>query len=263
MQSLTVGDGTLSTSTTPPITVNPSRLASFLVSYGTIIAAPGSPVLANSFFSLMATASDTAGTSPSAPSTAVVAGSPFSLTVSAQDSFGNIISGYTGTIHFTSSDKQVAVGTGLPSDYHFTSGDNGVYTFVNTVVLKTAGNQTVTVNDTGTASIKGNITVAVTPAPAARFQLKTPGSVGHGKDFNYNVTAQDPYGNTATGYQGTVSFSSTAGANAVLPGNYTFTTADKGLHAFSATFTVIGSFTITATDTITSSTGTSSTIKVT
>ena len=44
------------------------------------------------------------------------------------------------------------------------------------------------------------------------------------------VTANDPYGNVATGYTGTVQFTSSDAA-ASLPANYTFTTADHGVHS--------------------------------
>jgi hypothetical protein len=118
------------------------------------------------------------------------------------------------------------------------------------------------VADTATKSLKGSATLTVSPAAASTFLLKTPSSVKHGTAFSYTLTARDPYGNTATSYAGTASFSSTAGGNAVLPAPYTFTATDKGVHSFTATFAVKGSFTITATDTVTSTiTGTSSTIK--
>jgi len=48
------------------------------------------------------------------------------------------------------------------------------------------------------------------------------------------VTAKDAYGNVATGYLGTVHFTSTD-ANAVLPANYKFTAANAGTHTFSVT----------------------------
>src|SRR5205807_7265213 len=62
------------------------------------------------------------------------------------------------------------------------------------------------------------------------------------------VTAQDPYGNTATSYTGTVHFISSDG-QAVLPADYTFVAADAGVHAFSAILKTAGSQLLTATDT--------------
>jgi hypothetical protein len=44
----------------------------------------------------------------------------------------------------------------------------------------------------------------------------------------------------ATGYRGTVSFSS-SDLTAVLPAKYTFTSADSGVHTFTATLKTVGS----------------------
>src|SRR5437016_9859462 len=57
---------------------------------------------------------------PISPTTAGTAGS---FTVSARDAYGNTATGYTGTVHFTSSDAQAA----LPADYTFTNTDAGVH----------------------------------------------------------------------------------------------------------------------------------------
>ena len=50
----------------------------------------------------------------SAPGSAT-AGSPFSLTVTAEDAFGHTVNGYTGTVHFTTTDG--GTGTSVPADY--------------------------------------------------------------------------------------------------------------------------------------------------
>ena len=78
------------------------------------------------------------------------------------------------------------------------------------------------------------------------------------------VTAVDAFGNTATGYRGTVHFTSTDG-QATVPANYTFTGADAGVHTFTngVTLKTAGTQSITATDTVTGSiTGTQSGITV-
>src|SRR5262249_24834493 len=53
--------------------------------------------------------------SVSAPSGST-AGSPFTVTVTALDASGNTVPGYTGTVHFTSTDTSAP----LPPDYTFT-----------------------------------------------------------------------------------------------------------------------------------------------
>ena len=181
----------------------------------------------------------------SAPSNGT-AGSAFNVTVTAKDAFGNTATGYTGTVHFTSSDGQAA----LPTNYAFTAGDAGVHTF--SATLKTSGSRSITATDTATSSIAGSSTISVSAAAASAYQLSAPLNVSAGSAFNVNVTAKDVYGNIATGYTGTVHFTSSDG-QAVLPANYAFTAGDAGAHIFSATLQTVGSQSITVTDTADSS----------
>src|SRR5262249_1423122 len=92
------------------------------------------------------------------PST-TTARSPFTIPVTALDGNNTVLTGSTGTVHFTSSDGQRVV----PADYMFTPGDAGSHTFINGVTLKTAGNQSVTATDTVTGSITGSLNVLVSP----------------------------------------------------------------------------------------------------
>lgn len=94
----------------------------------------------------------------SAPGSAT-AGGTFSITVSALTSSNTVFTGYTGTVHFSSSD----VAAGLPADYTFTSADNGVHTFAG-LTLKTAGSQSLVVADKLTGTVTGSTTVLVNPA---------------------------------------------------------------------------------------------------
>ena len=83
------------------------------------------------------------------------------VTVTAQDAFGNVATGYTGTVHFTSSDAQAV----LPANYTFTGGDAGTHVF--SVTLKTAGTQSITATDTVTGTITGTQSgITVNPAGA-------------------------------------------------------------------------------------------------
>ena len=197
----------------------------------------------------------------SAPTTET-AGGAFSVTVTAKDSAGNVATGYTGTVSFASGDSKA----GLPANYTFTTGpggDNGVHTF--SVTLKTAGTQYVKATDTTTSSITGTQSgIVVQPAGAVLLAVTgLPNSVTSGIAANFVVTAYDPYGNVATGYTGTVHFTS-SDSGASLPANYTFTTGsakDNGTRTFTATLKATGSQTITATDTVTQSiTGSESTV---
>jgi hypothetical protein len=185
-----------------------------------------------------------------APTTAT-AGTAFSITVTAQDPFNNTATGYTGTVHFTSTDANAA----LPANTTLT---NGTGTF--NVTLKTAGTQTVTATDTVTATITGTSnSITVSPGAATHFTVTAPSTATGGTSFSFTVTALDANNNTATGYTGTVHFTS-SDTSATLPANSTLT---NGTGTFSATLKSAGNQTITATDTATSSiTGTSGPIAV-
>jgi hypothetical protein len=159
---------------------------------------------------------------------------------------GNVVPGYRGTVHFTSSDTQA----GLPSNYTFTAADNGVHTF--TVTLITAGDQTVTVTDTATGSITGSASVSVQAGAAVGFYIAAPSSAGSGTAFDVTVYAVDPYYNVDTNYQGTITWTSTDGdSGVVLPADYQFQPTDQGQVTFPGGVTLItsGDQFITVTDT--------------
>ena len=89
----------------------------------------------------------------------VGSGDAVSATLTAYDSNFNVATGYTGTVHFTSTDGSAT----LPSDYTFTAGDNGTHTFPSQFVLQTPGSHVVTVTDVANATITGSRPVAVGP----------------------------------------------------------------------------------------------------
>src|SRR5262249_36733850 len=94
----------------------------------------------------------------------IQAGSSAGVTVKALKADGTIDTGYTGTVHFTSSD----VKAGLPAIYTFTAADAGKHTF--SATLKTAGTQSLTVTDTQTSAINGTEgNILVKPAAASQF----------------------------------------------------------------------------------------------
>ncbi len=187
----------------------------------------------------------------SAPQSAT-GGTAFNFTVTALDASNNVVSSYSGTVHFTSTDSQAL----LPVNSTLA---NGTGSF--SATLNTAGNQTITATDTVTASITGSsksISVSA-PAAATHFSVTAPASATAGTAFNFTVTALDASNNTVATYSGTVHFTSTD-SQVLLPANSTLA---NGTGTFSATLKTGGSQTITATDTITASTtGTSNLITV-
>jgi hypothetical protein len=178
------------------------------------------------------------------------AGSPFNITVIAQDRFNNTVTGYTGTVTFSSQDP---FGATLPAAYTFTAGaggDNGVHTFPGGATLFTAGTRDVTATDTS-SGLGGSANVVVTPAAAVRLVLTAPAQATSGAPFDLTVTAVDPFGNTDTNYQGTVTFSSSdTDPGVVLPPAYTFQASDHGTVTFAGAVTLItsGDQTIFVTD---------------
>src|SRR5207253_2598695 len=157
----------------------------------------------------------------------VTAGTGGTFTVTAYDAYGNVATGYTGTLHFSSSDGQAA----LPDDVTLT---NGTGTF--SATLKTAGTQSVTATDTANAALGGSQAgITVSPAAASMLVVSAPSTVTAGVPFTLTVTLLDAYGNVATGYLGTVQFGS-SDPLAELPIDYAFTADDGGVHTFSATF---------------------------
>ena len=71
------------------------------------------------------------------------------FTVTACDPYGNVATGYTGTIQLVSTDPQVAAA--MPAPHPFTAADQGVYTF-SSVPFDTSGGQTVTATPVTTNS---------------------------------------------------------------------------------------------------------------
>jgi hypothetical protein len=186
------------------------------------------------------------------PVTAGVAGT---FTVTALDTNGHVVTSYTGTVHFASSDAPAV----LPADYTFTAADAGVHTF--TATLKTAGSQSLVATDTVTASITGTQTTSVNPASAANLAVSAPTTATPGVGFSVTVTLTDAYGNVATGYRGTVHFTS-SDSQATLPADYTFTSADAGTHTFTATLQTLGTQSITVADTVNAAVKASATFTV-
>jgi hypothetical protein len=170
------------------------------------------------------------------------AGSPGAFTVTAVDAYGNTVPTYAGAVHFTSSDPQAT----LPEDYLFTASDQGTHTFG--AVLYTAGAQSLTATDDANdlSGSQSDITVRAA-GPSVLQIVGLPASAAAGAPVTFTVTLLDAYGNVATGYTGTVHFTS-SDPEAVLPADYTFTAQDAGSHTFAAVFSRRGRSDLTVAD---------------
>src|SRR5262249_60594851 len=90
--------------------------------------------------------------------TGASAGVPFDLVVTVQDQYGNTVTGYAGTVHFTTDDPDPSAA--LPPDYTFTADDAGTHTFLGGVTLATDGSR-VTVTDTEVDTLTGSIVITL------------------------------------------------------------------------------------------------------
>jgi uncharacterized repeat protein (TIGR01451 family) len=160
--------------------------------------------------------------------------------------------GYTGTVRFASSDTLSAVVTGVESSqplsgytYQFQSSDGGSRTF--TAFFYRSGTQSISVADTVDSSIRGSTPLTVLPGSASILAVAAPSLVIAGSTFPLSVTAQDAYGNTATGYTGTVRFTATDTIGLTLPGSSTLV---SGTRTFTVTGTRATTLTISAIDTV-------------
>jgi len=173
--------------------------------------------------------------------TTVSAGSGFSIVVSALDVGGGVVSAYSGIVHFTSSDAQAI----LPANTPLTNGTGNF-----SVTLETTGNQTITATDTVTASITGSTgQINVVSNTVTHLGITAPGSTTTRAAFAFAVTALDAANNPVASYSGTVHIASSDG-KALLPAD---TQLVNGTADLSATFETVGTQSITATDTVTTS----------
>ena len=192
------------------------------------------------------------------------AGTAFSVTVTGLDQSGFTYTGLTGTQTISFSGPANSP-NGTPPTYPPTMNFTlGVATATNGVTLYDAQTTTLTATQGSVTGTSGNITVV--PLTARTLSVSGfPNPTAAGAPGSVTVAANDTYGNVATGYRGTVRFSS-SDARAGLPGNYLFTAADAGSHAFTngVTLNTVGTQSITATDTVTGTiTGTQGGITVT
>jgi subtilisin-like proprotein convertase family protein len=192
----------------------------------------------------------------------VSAGVPTTFTVTATDSLGDTLTGYTGTVQFTSTDPAATMllnGTEvpLPATYTFTPQDAGSHTF--TITFRTAGPQSVTVTPTVPGSINpATGTTTVVSTTGTRFDVAgSVAAVEAGGTVTYTVTARDQFGNVATGYNGAATITNTdpqatLGAATPLPAGVVIT---NGVGSFTLTLRTAGSQTVTVIDSVTGASG--------
>jgi hypothetical protein len=170
----------------------------------------------------------------------IFAGGTATVTLQAIDAFGNKETSGGLLVRFG-----LGAGTGSGTFGAVTDHHNGTYTVIFTG--DSAGTRTLTATINGKPVTSALPTIAIAPAhgAATHLVLSMPAIGAVGTAITVTVTALDAYGNIATGYLGTIQFSSSGGA-ALLPGPYTFTNADQGSHSFSIILDSLESQTVIA-----------------
>jgi hypothetical protein len=191
----------------------------------------------------------------SAPAT-LPAGQTAAVTVTVLDAFGNVATGYTGTVHFTNTDS----GAVLPNDYTFAAMDQGTHTFSGDdgCALANPAIQQLTVEDTAPPRLIGNngfeslffttggSALIDVPAPSAAVSGPTDGFNGvQGQTRTFAIGASDASSaDSAAGFSYEIGWgdgtSSTVAASANNGGGATV----SHIYAVAGTYTIQ----VTATD---------------
>ena len=140
-------------------------------------------------------------------------GTSFGFIVAALNPNGTVNVGYTGTVHFASSD----LGAQLPGDYPFTASDAGVHVFSDN--LQTVGTQNLSATDSNSGATTFSEPILVN-AQEANFSINVPATVPVTVSFDFTVTSLDGSNSRTPGYSGVVHFTSSDAA-AVLPADAT------------------------------------------
>jgi hypothetical protein len=154
----------------------------------------------------------------------------------------NIRCGGTGNLDLIARGAAVAPGARI----HFTYRGN-VQALARTLALRVQSRQ----NDIDPwLQIAAPPEIRILPAEAALLLVVAPADVEEDADFDLAVVALDRFGSRATGYRGRLSFTSTD-FEAALPGPYTFTEEDAGVHVFGgARYGTPGFQRVTVSDTV-------------
>ena len=127
------------------------------------------------------------------------AGQPIGIRVRARSDRGDVVPGYRGTIHFTSTDPAAT----LPPDYTFTAADNGDHFFPDGLRYATAGSQSISAADTASPGIRGDsFDTLVSTTGATQLDVDTSGGNTAGQPLTIRVRARDNNGNVDTDLPG-------------------------------------------------------------
>jgi len=178
-----------------------------------------------------------------------VSGTPFSVVVEARDAGGTARTVLADTVVTLSLHAGTAGTLGGTLSGTITAGTSSkTITGVTCAKAESGVALTATRASGDSLAAANSSSFAVLPGVAASLTVSGfPVSQPAGIAGNVTVTAKDAAGNTAIGYVGTVTLTSSDGA-AVLPSAHTFTGGEAGVHVFSVTLNTAGTQSITADD---------------
>ncbi len=165
------------------------------------------------------------------PPANLTAGQPFGFTVAAEDPFGNIVTGFDGSVSAALAHDLA----GAPLSGVLTvNADNGLAHFSGLTIDKAGAGYTLSVT---AANLSATPTdpINVSPATATRLvvTVQSPASITAGSGFGLVVTAEDPFGNVDTSFQGNVTASLAPALNAGVFNGTTTVSAVNGVAQFS------------------------------
>ncbi len=149
------------------------------------------------------------------PSPTATAGQPLAIqpVIAVEDQYGNLEPGDNSTVVTVS----LGSGTGALQGTTTATVSGGVATFAG-LAENVAG--TITLEFTGgglAAAISNAVNVSAAPATQLVVTTPPPSSLGAGQSFSMVVSAEDPYGNVATSFDGTVTIALPGQSGSTIP----------------------------------------------
>jgi hypothetical protein len=174
------------------------------------------------------------------PPSSITAGAPFGFEVEAADRFGNLATGFTDSV--TASLSGATLNGPLTA-----TAQGGMASFAGLTLDQVGSDYTIQV---GGGSLTGETTTAFNVTAASASQLviwsQPPATISAGNPFGLAVTAEDPYGNTATSFNGSVTLalasnpgvSSLNGVLSAIASNGLATFSGLSLHTAASGYTI-------------------------
>lgn len=165
------------------------------------------------------------------PPSSLAAGGLFGLTVDVQDAYGNLATGYDGTVNISLSGGTAGASLGGTLT---ASAVGGVATFSGLSIDQAGSGYTIDASAAGSTAIASQA-INVTAASASRFVItaEPPSSLTAGNSFGITVSVEDAYGNLVTGYGSAVTVGLVGGTPDATLGGTLAVSASGGVATFS------------------------------